>query len=91
MVHKYGITAADVDALCALVIRRGELVQPGRIITICRDPKDNKFLELAIAGKADVIVTGDEDLVVLDPFEGIPVIQPSEFLLLVRQDLASDG
>jgi putative PIN family toxin of toxin-antitoxin system len=85
MVHRYGLTATEVDALCTLVIRRGELVQPGRTITVCRDPKDNKFLEVAVAGRADVIVTGDEDLAVLDPFEGIPVIQPARFLHLLRQ------
>jgi uncharacterized protein len=85
MVHKYGLTAAEVEALCALVIRRGELVEPDRSITACRDPKDNKFLEVAVAGKADVIVTGDEDLEVLDPFEGISMIRPAKFLHLLRQ------
>ena len=84
MVNKYGLTAAEVDSLCALVIRRGELVAPDRTITTCRDPKDNKFLEVAVAGRADVIVTGDEDLEVLDPFEGIPLIQPAKFLHLLR-------
>lgn len=87
MVHRYGITAAEAEALCALLIRRGELVQPDRIITACRDPKDNKFLEVAVAGRADVIVTADEDLEVLGPFEGIPMIQPSKFLQLLRQSL----
>jgi uncharacterized protein len=80
MVHRYGLTAAEVDALCALVILRGELVHPDRAITACRDPKDDKFLEVAVAGRADVIVTGDGDLEVLNPFEGIPMISPSEFL-----------
>jgi putative PIN family toxin of toxin-antitoxin system len=85
MVHRYGITATDADALCALVTRQGELVQPNRTIKACRDPKDNKFLEVAVTGKADVIVTGDEDLEVLDPFEGIPIILPAKFLGLLRQ------
>jgi len=80
MVHRYGLTAAEVDALCALVILRGELVHPDRAITACRDPKDDKFLEVAVAGRADVIVTSDGDLEVLDPFEGISMISPSEFL-----------
>jgi len=84
MVRKYGITADEVDALCALVILRGEAVLPGQDITACRDPKDNKFLEVAVTARADVIVTGDRDLEVLDPFEGIPVIQPSHFLRLLR-------
>ena len=85
MVRRYGLTADEVDILCALVTRRGEAVQPNRIIMACRDLKDNKFLEVAVAGRADVIVTGDEDLQVLDPFEGIPIVQPSEFLRLLRE------
>ncbi len=87
MVHRYGLMAAEVDALCALVIRRGETVQSSRTIMVCRDPKDNKFLEVAAAGRADVIVTGDEDLKVLDPFEGIPIIKPFEFLRTLRQSM----
>lgn len=87
MVHRYGLTAAEVETLCALVIRRGELVEPDRTITACRDPKNNKFLEVAVAGRADVIVTTDEDLEVLDPFEGIRLIQPARFLHLLAQSL----
>lgn len=56
-------------------------IEPTEEITICRDPKDNKFLELAIAGKADCIVTGDRDLLVLNPFRGIKIISPSDFLI----------
>lgn len=85
MVHKYGITTAEIEALCALVVRRGEAVHPTRTIAACRDPKDNKFLELAVAGRADVIVTGDEDLKVLNPFEEIPIIQPANFLRLLSE------
>ena len=87
MVHRYGLTANEVDSLCALVIRRGETVQPIRVITVCRDPKDNKFLEVAVAGRADVIVTGDGDLKVLNPFEGISIIEPFEFLRALRKSL----
>lgn len=84
MARRYGLTLDEVDALCALVIRRGESVKPSRTITVCRDPKDNKFLEVAVAGQADVIVTGDEDLRVLDPFEGISIVRPFEFLHLLK-------
>jgi len=47
----------------------------------CRDPKDNKFLALAIACAADVLVASDKDLVALHPYRGIPVITPSDFLI----------
>ena len=49
-------------------------------ITLCRDPKDNMYLELALSGKAACIVTGDNDLLVLDPFRNIRIITPKEFL-----------
>ncbi len=49
-------------------------------ITDCRDPKDNKFLELAIAANASCIITGDDDLLVLNPFREIPILNASDFL-----------
>lgn len=49
-------------------------------LTICRDPKDDKFLELAEGGKASCIITGDEDLLVLHPFNNIPIITPFVFI-----------
>jgi len=49
-------------------------------LTICRDIKDDKLLALALDGNADVIVTGDRDLLVLHPFEGIPIITPMDYL-----------
>ena len=51
-------------------------------INICRDPKDNKFLELAVNGNADFIITGDQDLLVLNPFREIQIITVYEFLKL---------
>ncbi len=43
-------------------------------ISDCRDPKDNKFLELALAAKATCIISGDKDLLILHPFRGIPIL-----------------
>ncbi len=52
-------------------IINGTPVEIDESISDCRDPKDNKFLELAACGKADFIISGDQDLLVLNPF---PVI-----------------
>ncbi|MBS1746807.1 MAG: putative toxin-antitoxin system toxin component, PIN family [Bacteroidetes bacterium] len=49
-------------------------------ITECRDPKDNKFLELAVAVKASCIITGDKDLLILHPFRNIPILSAVDFL-----------
>ena len=56
-----------------------ELVTITEPVTGCRDPDDDKFLELAVNGHADVIVSGDADLLVLDTFRGIPIITPAAF------------
>jgi putative PIN family toxin of toxin-antitoxin system len=50
-------------------------------VVACRDAKDDKFLELAVNGAADVLVSGDKDLLVLNPFRGIPILAPAPFLL----------
>ena len=57
-----------------------ELVAISERIATCRDPTDDKFLELAVNGQADLIVTGDRDLLALDPFRGIPIVTPAVFV-----------
>jgi putative PIN family toxin of toxin-antitoxin system len=49
-------------------------------IRACRDPRDDKFLEVAVHGRADLIVTGDADLLALNPFRGITILTPAEYL-----------
>jgi hypothetical protein len=63
------------------LFRIGEFIDPKIKIAECRDPKDNKFLELAVAGNADCVITGDKDLLILNPFRGIKIISPSDFLI----------
>jgi len=49
-------------------------------VVACRDPKDDQFLEVAINGKADLLITGDQDLLVLCPFRGVEIVSPAKFL-----------
>ena len=49
-------------------------------ITDCRDPKDNKFLELGASANASCIITGDRGLLILHPFSGIPILNSVGFL-----------
>jgi uncharacterized protein len=49
-------------------------------IVACRDPTDDKFLELAVNGRADFIVSGDTDLLALNPFRNIPIVSPAVFV-----------
>jgi len=52
---------------------------------ICRDPKDITVLGLAIAGRPDCLVSGDEDLLVLGRIEGIPILSPRDFYNLLQK------
>jgi len=63
------------------VRRLAELLDPPLLAEpICRDPDDDHVLALAIAAHADVIVTGDQDLLVLKTFQGIPILTPVQAL-----------
>jgi putative PIN family toxin of toxin-antitoxin system len=84
--HRYGVDAAVVAELLRLIALRGEAVSPVRQLRVCRDPRDDKFLEAAVDGSADVIVSGDEDLLVLSPFEGIPTVGAARFLEMIERE-----
>lgn len=59
---------------------KGSKVKVTQHVQACRDPKDDMYLELALSGQADCIITNDADLLALHPFENIPIISPKEFL-----------
>jgi putative PIN family toxin of toxin-antitoxin system len=65
-----------------LDILRGQAVwfSPSERVTDCRDAKDNKYLELALAAGAETIVSGDMDLLVLHPWRGVRILRPAEYL-----------
>jgi putative PIN family toxin of toxin-antitoxin system len=63
-----------------LVASTVEMIPVTAVIHACRDPKDDKFLEVAVSGKANHIVTGDKDLLSLNPFHGISILTPAEYL-----------
>lgn len=80
---KYDLSDSILRAALRLLVLRSELVQPDVQIAVCRDPKDDKFLEVAVAGKADAIISGDDDLLILDPYAGIPIVTPRRFLAML--------
>ncbi len=67
----------------AALVREAERVDVTEAVTDCRDPKDNKFLELAVSGRATHLVSGDDDLLVLHPFRGVAIVTPRDFLTAV--------
>jgi putative PIN family toxin of toxin-antitoxin system len=62
------------------VTREAEWVDIDVEVTACRDPKDDKFLSLALSGSATHIVTGDADLLALHPFREIEIVSPGAFV-----------
>ena len=82
----YRLTEQDIQTVVGLILLRGEPVTPTEQIAVCRDPKDDKFLEVAVAGEADVIVSGDQDLLVLHPFVGIPILPAAAFLQMLDSE-----
>ena len=64
--------------------RVAETVAVVRIVRACRDPRDDKFLEVAINGDAKSIITGDNDLLALNPFRNIEILTPAVFLARLK-------
>ena len=74
------VTPSERERFLGLLLRDAQLVEITESIQACRDPKDDQALELAVCGRADWIITGDADLLVLDPFSGIRIVTPTDFL-----------
>lgn len=74
------ISIADRQQFLRLLGRVAEIIPITYRVRACRDPSDDKFLELAVNGSAQVIVTGDRDLLALDPFRGISIVTPARYL-----------
>jgi len=64
----------------SLIRTVAEFVPIIQLVRACRDPKDDKFLEVALNGRADVIVTGDTDLLAMNPWRGIVILAPADYL-----------
>ena len=63
-----------------------EIVPVIQVVRACRDPRDDMFLEAAVNGRADAVVTGDKDLLALHPFAGIAIVTPSNYLAMVEPE-----
>ena len=70
----------QIDRAIERTAATSELVTPDLTITACRDPDDNRILECAVAGHADCIITGDQDLLTFDPFHTIRILPARDFL-----------
>lgn len=79
---KFALSDDEVKSLVSeIILPFAETVRSPKLLGgVCRDPEDDKFLACAKAGQADVIVSGDKELLMLRQFEGIPIKSLSAFL-----------
>lgn len=83
---KFGLPTANVEGILRLIEDKAIKVIPSEHFTVVhQDPSDNEFLDVAVEGNADFIVSGDQHLLILKRFHGIPILLPSEFLKESRQ------
>jgi len=73
----------DIETLLQNFDSFGDFVKIKSDIKICRDPKDNFLLNLAIDGNADYLITGDDDLLVLDKIKETEIISIADFLKIL--------
>ena len=62
------------------ILARGIRVTIRGTVKVCRDPNDDMFLECAALAKADLLVAGDKDLLILGTYKGTRIVTPSEYL-----------
>ena len=79
--QKFGHREPSVRAHLKIMLENAiQVTIPGSVSGICRDPKDDFVLECASIGRADMIVTGDKDLLSLDPYGAIRIFTPRQYL-----------
>ena len=86
LVTKGKFTKTEAQEVVRAVKKDAHLVSPApRSESVCRDPDDDWILATAVAAEADAIVTGDQDLLILKTYDGIPIVSPRSFLALLQQ------
>ena len=79
------VTHEEREQFLITLLREATLIEIAEEIRACRDAKDDRILELAVSGAASCVITGDQDLLTLHPFRGIPIVTPARFLELLSR------
>lgn len=77
--QKFQLPEAEITAYVKQIARRSTVVRPPVALTVIEDEPDNRVLECAVAGGADLIVSGDRHLLRLGTYSGIPIVRPVDF------------
>jgi len=84
---KFEISAVEIAAATDYLLKAAEFITPLEMVTaVDADPSDNKFLEAAVAGKVDCVVSGDSHLLDLKSFRGIPILTAREFIRRLEEN-----
>ena len=78
-------TVKRMKELLSLLDNYAIVVYPSEKVNICRDVKDNFLLDVGLEGKVDYLITGDEDLLALNPFRKIKIVRPKEFEEILKK------
>ncbi len=81
---KFNFHSSEIEMLASLILEKALIINPHHLLKVCSDPKDNKFIECAAAGKADYIVSGDSDLLILEKYHKIEIISPANFIQIIN-------
>ncbi len=79
------VTAAEREEFLEAFVERATFIEPTEEIRLCRDAKDDKFLEVAVSGGAAYLISGDKDLRALNPFRSIAIVTAAEFLIATQE------
>jgi uncharacterized protein len=79
------ITREEREEFLETLVERSRWIEKITNVQVCRDPDDNKILALATSGGAQFIITGDQDLLILNPFQDIQILTAEEFLQNVSE------
>lgn len=74
--------AADIEGLLTMLHKHGDFVTIKTDVSVCRDPKDNFLLALAADSEAEFLLTGDQDLLVIEKYNNTTIITIADFLRL---------
>lgn len=83
--ERFHFSQQEIDDVISGVLTFAQIIEPTEIVRICRDPKDDHVIACALASKADYIVTYDNDLLVLNEYNGIKIMKPEEFLVVMSK------
>ena len=74
------VSSSETESLIDAIKILGILVIPAKRIEICRDKKDNKYLEVSLESASKFLISGDKDLLALGEFEGTKIVSPRDFV-----------